>query len=220
MSSRPLPFVNSYSVTSLPSGYKDWVLNRKNHRNVGAESLAKPLRDGNLVSLMVLYNWRQKGERFVPYKAGLGGTRRVSKGNEQLIQLPMDAWSIKSKYIVGARRMQLAENLKLTDIPIGSFSCAGCHADALAHKNLSFEFLDEIGHEHVLEFFEYTQRENVLPWVRSSKRGLRFKDPKRFSETLKRVAHNVSRITMSGSIAMHRSWKFSWGNNPADKDAR
>jgi|GEM_PF-6065202 len=208
MAKKPRSRTHFWLADQIPEEERQFALNRANHRE-GAETLAKPMRDGELVGLSVLYQERErKGEKIL-VRAGITGTRKGYHSESQLVQLPLDAWSVSDADFMAARLQQLARNRKLTKGTIGSLTDAKRRIDFKAHDKMSFDMMEEVADDDLTAFLEYSQGGDFVPWVRSPNAGMIFRRPTYIRDELKRMLDSLISIGRNGGgIYMRRSWSF------------
>lgn len=139
MLKKPKSFARIYMADAIPDEEREFVMKRGNRVN-GADTLAKPMRDGNLVNLVVLYQERMQKGASKLYRAGITGTRRGCVFDEQLVQLALDGWAVSDIDFATIRKQQLAFNRKLSADPIGSLSDPVRRIDILTHEKMGVDF--------------------------------------------------------------------------------
>ena len=226
MKRKPKTKAKFWLAHEIPEEERKFALDRANHVE-GAETIAKPLRDGELISLGVLHQDQMRGGELKRVRAGITGTRCGYLSDEQLVQLPLDAWSASNADFMVARMQQLTRNRKLTKGTIGSLIDAKRRIDFKAHEKMSFDMMEKVADDDLTEFLEYSQGEDCIPWVRSPHAGMVFRRPTFVQDEIMRMMEGLINIARKGGgVYMHKSWKFGFNGandneptNDGDEDA-
>lgn len=205
MMPKPASIPVFYPGDNVPDFEVKWI-NDSAKRKPEAEAIAKPLRDKQLVELTISYQERSNGK----IRAGVTGVRQSVAGDDYLIQLPFDAWSVGDNDFLRTRMMQLSRTRKLSSKPIGSLTDRKRRVDVKAHERMSFDLIEHVGDEHLQEFMEYTQGHDFLPWLRDRKALLVFSKPIDLLDHAKRLVDRVLKISESGGFRIRKSFDFDF----------
>jgi hypothetical protein len=196
-----------WKAEDIPEHERKWLLDRANHRQ-GAEALAKPLRDGQMISVTMLYQTQMRAGKTVQVRAGVTGVRTGHAFEDQVVQLPLDAWAVSDADFQTARMQQFAQTRTLTKGPILSLTDAKRRIDFKVHDHMAFNLIEEIANDDLTHFLDYSRGGDFMPWIRSPAAAMRFARPVFFRDQLRRLVDSLMKIHLHGGVRLRRSFEF------------